>query len=220
MSLPSCPSSSKNSIILRLLQAAFAAGEDVKLVDALGELRDYELIHAGSIKDTFTMHRLVQATTQKWLKESKLDAQWARAVLMTIADKFPDPCNIPSWPECAAWLPHAVKILGCPLFGKAADRAALATLHLKVGGYYYQTGRWSEARASTEAACNLRTECLGPLELDTLEAKGQLIQIVRQLGQFNLAEATAREVKRHRKRKLGRRHALTLNSYRMLSMTL
>jgi tetratricopeptide (TPR) repeat protein len=210
----------QNSIILDLLRAAFSAGQDVKLVDALGELRDYELIHAGSTKDIFTMHRLVQATTQKWLKESKLDVQWARAVLMTIAEKFPIPDNIPSWLDCAAWLPHANKILRCPLFGTAADSAALATLHLKVGCYYFQTGRWSEARTATEAACNIRAEILGPLEPATLEAKDQFIQVVRQLGQFNLAEATARDVKRYRKRKLGRKHELTLKSYRMLGLTL
>lgn len=210
----------QNSIVLDLLQVAFSAGQDLKLVDALGELQDYALIHAGSARDTFTMHRLVQATTQKWLKEFKLDAQWARVVLMTIADKFPDPNNIASWPDCAAWLPHANKILRCEIFGNAADSAALATLHFKVGRYYYQVGRWSEARASTEVACDLRAEYLGALEPDTLEAKDQLIQIVRQLGQYNLAEATARDVKRYRKRKLGRRHELTLKSYRMLGMTL
>ena len=210
----------QNSIVLDLLQAAFSTGQDVKLVDALGELRDYELVHAGSTKDTFTMHRLVQATTQKWLKESHLDAQWARAALMTIADKFPDPNDIPSWPNCAAWLPHANKLLRCPLLGTAVDSAALATLHLKVGRYYYQTGRWSEARTSIETACKLRAEFLGPLEPATLDAKDQLIQTVRQLGQFNLAEATARDVKRYRKRKLGKKHELTLKSYRMLGLTL
>jgi tetratricopeptide (TPR) repeat protein len=210
----------QNSIILDLLQAAFSTGQDVKLMDALGELRDYELIHAGSTKDTFTMHRLVQATTQKWLKESKLDGQWARAVLMTIGEKFPDSDNIPSWPDCAAWLPHANKILRCPLFATSADSAALATLHLKIGCYYFQTGRWPEARASTQSACNIRAEVVGPLEPATLEAKDQLIQVVRQLGQFNLAEATARDVKRYRKRKLGRKHELTLKSYRMLGLTL
>ena len=210
----------QDSIILALLQAAFSPGQHVRLVDALGDLRDYELIHEGSTRDTFTMHRLVQATTQKWLKESKLDSQWARAVLMTIADKFPDPHTIVTWPACAAWLPHANKILQCPLFGTTADSAALATLHLKVGRYYFRTGRWLDARVSTQAACDLRAECLGPLEQYTLEAKDQLIEIVRQLGQYNLAEATARDVKRYRKRKLGKRHELTLRSYRLLGLTL
>jgi tetratricopeptide (TPR) repeat protein len=210
----------QNSIILDLLKAVFCTGPDVKLVDALGELRDYGLIHPGSVADTFTIHRLVQVTTKKWLKESKLDVQWARAALMTIADKFPNPDNIPSWPECAAWLPHASKILQCPLFRTSADQAALATLHLKVGHYYFRTGRWSEARASTEIACNIRTDILGPLETPTLEAKDQFILIVRQLGLFNLAEATARKVKRYRKRKLGMKNELTLKSYAMLGVTL
>lgn len=210
----------QNSIILSLLQAAFCVATDVKLVDALGELRNYELIHSGSVPNIFTMHRLVQATTIKWLKERKLDTQWARAVLMTIADKFPNSDNSTSWPECAAWLPHASKILRGPLFETAADKAALATLHLKVGHYYFQTGRWSEARASTEIASNLRIEIFGPWGMPTLEAKDQLIVIVRQLGEFNLAEATAREVKRYRKRKLGIKNELTLKSYRVLGVTL
>lgn len=210
----------QNSIILDLLKAAFCTGPDVKLVDALGELRDYGLIHPGSMADTFTMHRLVQVTTKKWLKESKLDVQWARAALMTIADQFPNSDNIPSWPECAAWLPHASKILQCPLFRSSADQEALATLHLKVGHYYFQTGRWSEARASTEIACEIRTDILGPLEAPTLEAKDQFIIIVRQLGLSNLAEATARNVKRYRKRKLGMKNELTLQSYSRLGATL
>lgn len=211
----------QNSIILDLLKAAFCTGpDDLKLVDALGELRDYGLIHLGSVADTFTMHRLVQVTTKKWLKESKLDVQWARAALLTIADQFPDPENIPSWPECAAWLPHASKILQCPLFTTSADQDALATLHLKVGNYYFQIGRWSEARESTEIACKIRTEILGPLETPTLEAKDQFILIVRQLGLFNWAEATARDVKRYRKRKLGSKNELTLQSYTSLGLTL
>ncbi len=210
----------QNSIFLDLLKAVFCTGPDVKLVDALGELRDYGLIYPGAVADTFTIHRLVQVTTKKWLKESKLDVQWARAALMTIANKFPTPGNIPSWPECAAWLPHASNILQFPLFRTSADQAALATLHLKVGHYYFRTGRWSEARASTEIACNIRTDILGPLETPTLEAKDQFIHIVRQLGLFNLAEATARDVKRYRKRKLGMKNELTLQSYATLGVTL
>lgn len=181
----------QNSIILDLLKVVVCTGPDLKLVDALGELRDYELIHPGSQADTFTMHRLVQITTKKWLKESKLDVQWARAALMTIADKFPDPDNIPSWPKCAEWLPYASKILQCPLFRSSDDQNALTTLHLKVGQYYFQTGRWSEARGSTEIACVIRTDNSGPLETATLKAKDQFILIVRQLGLYNLAEATA-----------------------------
>jgi hypothetical protein len=84
-----------NSIFLDLLKAAFCTGPDVKLVDAIGELRDYGLIRPGSVADIFIIQRLVQVTTKKWLKESKLDVQWARAALMTIADKFPNPENIP-----------------------------------------------------------------------------------------------------------------------------
>ena len=211
----------QNSIILDLLRAAFCTSpDDLKLVYALGELRDYGLIHLRSVADTFTMHRLVQVTTKKWLKERKLDVQWARAALLTIADKFPNPENIPLWPECAAWLPHASKILQCPLFTSSADQDALATLHLKVGNYYFQTGRWSEARTFTEIACKIRTEILGPLETPTLEAKDQFILIVRQLGLFNCAEATARDVKRYRKRQLGSKNELTLQSYMRLSLTL
>jgi tetratricopeptide (TPR) repeat protein len=210
----------QNSITFDLLEAAFCMGPDVNLVDALGELRDYELIHPGFVADTFTIHRLVQVTTKKWLKESKLEVQWARAVLMTIADKFPNSDKISSWPECAAWLLHANEILRCPVFKTPADQDTVATLHLKVGHYYFQTGRWSEARASTEIACNIRTDILGPLETPTLDAKDQFIQIVRQLGQYNLAEATARNVKRYRKRKLGRKNETTLKSYWTLSLTL
>lgn len=211
----------QNSIILDLLKAVLCTGPDVRLVGALGELRDYGLIDSGFVTDTFTIHRLVQATTKKWLKESKLDVQWAQVALMTIADKFPNPENIPSWSECAAWLPHAIKILQDPLLKtSAADKAALATLHLKVGQYYFQTGRYSEARASTEIACDIRTDILGPLEPRTLEARDQFIEIVRQLGLYNLAEATARNVKRYRKRKLGMKNELTLQSYTRLSQTL
>lgn len=211
----------QNSIILDLLKAAFSKGPDVRLIDALGELLDYGLIHPGSETDTFTMHRLVQVTTKLWLKESKLDVQWALAALMTIADNFPNPDNISSWPECATWLPHAIKILQShPLFTTPADRGTLATLHLKVGNYYFQTGRWSEARVSTEIACNIRTDILGPLEPATLEAKDQFIMIVRQLSLFNLAEVTARDVKRYRKRKLGMKNELTLQSYLRLGHTL
>src|SRR5947209_5615718 len=104
------------------------------------------------------------------------------AVLMTIAKKFPNPDNISSWPKGAAWLPHANKILRWPFFGTATDSAALVTLHLKVGCYYFRTGRWSVARTTTEAACNIRAQVLGPFEPTTLEAKDQFIQILRQLG--------------------------------------
>lgn len=210
----------QNAIMLGLLKAAFCTGSDVKLVDALGDLRDYGLIHLGSEVDTFTMHRLVQVTTKKWLGESKLDVQWARAALMTIADRFPNADNTTSWPECAAWLPHANKILQCSLFTTSAHQEGLATLHLKVGNYYFQTGRWAEARASTELACDIRTDILGPLEPPTLEAKDQFILVTRQLGLFNLAEATARNVKRCRKRKLGVKNELTLQSYTKLGLTL
>jgi hypothetical protein len=55
----------QNSVTLDLLKAAFVTGANLDLVDALGELRDYELIPSGSVADTFTIHRLVQVTTQR-----------------------------------------------------------------------------------------------------------------------------------------------------------
>jgi len=63
----------QNSITFALLRAAFCMGPDVNLVVALGALRDYALIHPGFVANTFTIHRLVQVTTKKWLKERKLD---------------------------------------------------------------------------------------------------------------------------------------------------
>lgn len=119
------------------------------------------------------------------------------------------------------WLPHASKILqNRSLFTTSHDQSILATLHLKVGNYYLQTGRWSEARLPTEIACNIRTDILGPLKPLTLEAKDQFILILYQLGLFNMAEASARDVKRYRKRQLGVKNELTLSSYTVLSRTL
>lgn len=58
--------------MLDLLKAAFCKGSDLRLIGALGELQEYDLIHPGSVAETFTIHRLVQGATKRWLKESNL----------------------------------------------------------------------------------------------------------------------------------------------------
>ncbi|KAE8446363.1 hypothetical protein EG329_012112 [Mollisiaceae sp. DMI_Dod_QoI] len=80
-------------------------------------------------------------------------------------------------------------------------------------------GQWAEARRWASAAYTIRKDNLRPSDASTLEAQEQLIQILRILGDFNLASQEAQSLKRTLKSLHGRNHSLTLSAYRLVSVT-
>jgi tetratricopeptide (TPR) repeat protein len=193
-------------------------GDTLDLIEAVGDLKDYSLISVCSKVETLNVHRLVQATTQHWLRESGTIEKWAVKALSALANHFPDASTRSLQSKCALYLPHCLKVLQSPHFNQTND-LTLAILQYKIGRYYHIIGQWSEARRWTSAAYTVRKENLGLSDASTLEAQEQMIHILRCLGDFDAAGKEAQSLKHLLKPLHGPKHPSTLCSYRLISST-
>lgn len=70
---------------------------------------DAPLINFSLLTETadecYTMHRLVQITTQKWIQRGKRKEQWQEEALQVVSNAFPNG-NYENWTQCEILYPH------------------------------------------------------------------------------------------------------------------
>lgn len=204
------------------------------------ELESYSFLRWSEDHASLGLKRLVQVAIQKWLQETDQLERFRASTLNIISDNFPDAAISRLWPRCEAWLPHALKMIDAcqkdteeasietPHTGssqtgttnRTENSRAVAQLKAKVGFYFHKLGKWSTAREQLEGALENSRQNFGTMDELTLSTQGMLILTLRYLGQFKSALENARDLKRARKAKLGKRHKDTLDSYRIYALTL
>ena len=127
---------------------------------ALGTLQAFSLITGDKGKSlTFSMHRLVQLTTQKWLELRGGLSRWQAEALRVLSVVYPEP-SYQTWVECESFAPHVQLVLSYPF---PSDAAALhrANLLSKRCMFEFDMGRLhtsqedgSEARTLHERLCS------------------------------------------------------------------
>jgi hypothetical protein len=201
---------------------------------AFGSLKAMSLISESEHK-TFSMHRLVQLSMRRWLKQEGTDQEIASKVISMLAEAFPDG-SFKTWKDCSALIVHAEAVLR--LASISTDRTTQARLLFNVAAFQTGRGQYGAAEAKLREVVELEKELLGADSLETLQATDSLekllgkkhietlktAQILATLlgnrGNHKLAEEQNRQIWEARSKILGPKHLETLESAANLVLSL
>ncbi|KAK3292166.1 uncharacterized protein B0H64DRAFT_364874 [Chaetomium fimeti] len=190
---------------------------DIQLTKALGVLKAF--CFAVEDKDHgFTMHRLVQLVTQKWLGSKGGLRQWAEQALLVVSEAYP-PGNYENRAVCSLYLPHVYAVLKIDGTGSKGERMARASLLHRTARLFHYQGQWKDAEKFYEQATELRKAVLGEEHPSTLVSMGSLASTYWNQGRWKEAESLEIQVMGTRKRVLGEEHPDTLTGIANLAST-
>lgn len=141
---------------------------------AMGILQAFSLIAKEADKEGYGMHRLVQLSTQTWLKVQQRQGEWIKQALCVLEMRFPGTGRYESWRTCEALLPHARALLQHELVTRD-DQISRAILRKNVARYDYDQGRHSLALVGVEEAGRIARALLGSRDPLTLTITNQVI---------------------------------------------
>lgn len=123
--------------------------QDVALTEAIGVLKGFSFVTESH--NSFTMHRLVQLVTRKWLLNCDNADKFKTIVLRTMMMKFPKNGHGEKL-KCATYLPHAMSVLGLGPFTSMGDSLSEVLLRQVVASYLTLGAEWDEAEHCLEQA--------------------------------------------------------------------
>lgn len=113
-------------------------------INARAVLLGFHLVYVEREADTFTIHRLVQLSTQAWLSANSTLLDWQHWALLIVQQRFPAFEAHNYLAAAAELIPHAEAILRWTL-GSTEDLESLAALEMDVYNYEFYAGRYSKA---------------------------------------------------------------------------
>ena len=160
----------------------------VDFVSALGTLQAFSLINVEKSGASFNVHQLVQLSTQRWLKGSRL--KWQKEVLRVMSEAFPVG-DIDNWEECETLSPHAQTVIRYSGDINPLQRAKI--LH-NLARFDDQQGRYALAEARFAEVAAIREELLGINHADTLKSLSYLGEVLFRENKYSEAEPMLRRV--------------------------
>jgi tetratricopeptide (TPR) repeat protein len=161
-----------------------AAGDEIALDRAVGELRRYQLVDRRD--DDLSVHRLVQTVIRHSMTGDERE-HWLGAAVRVLRGAFPADVDDPrAWPLCNRLLPHAQVVLGL-IEEQSVEPPATAWLLDRVGNYLRARGEFAPVRPFLERALAIREKVLGPEHPDTATSLNNLAVLLQ--DQRNLAAA-------------------------------
>ena len=185
---------------------------------AISKLKAFSLVLEEKATSKFSLHRLVQLSTQKWLERQGRLFMWEQAALGTVARLYPTHVEYDAWPLAQDLNAHVRVVLKYSITTKACQVSRANILH-GLGHYLFQQGHDSEARDVLEESRELRLENLGPEHLDTLITSSQLSAIYNKLRRLDKAYELQIRVLEITERTLESSHWLTLKTMSRLATT-
>ena len=86
--------------------------DDITLEENINVLLSFSLIRAETEKDSFEMHRLVQAAMRHWLRSEGCDQLWKECAIQRVAEQFPEAEHqMKEWPLCEYLMSHADEVI-------------------------------------------------------------------------------------------------------------
>ncbi|KAL3422240.1 kinesin light chain [Phlyctema vagabunda] len=149
---------------------------------AIGTLMSFSLITAEIDEKAYSMHPLVQLSTQTWVHEE--ERRWQAQALSTLSIKSPPNGDFETWGTWRSLLPHA-----------------MAVLH---------QGKLEDCKKLHQDITAIRKRVLGEDNLETLRSIHNLAAVLMIQGSFRDAEKLFREAEESRGRLLGVDHPDTL----------
>jgi tetratricopeptide (TPR) repeat protein/transcriptional regulator with XRE-family HTH domain len=159
--------------------------DTVELDEAVAILQRYSLIKRNMQKQTFSIHRLVQAVTID-TTSPELRAQWREHVVRALNAAFPE-VEFKEWKQCERLLPHAL-VCATWIEHELTLTQEVAELFHKAGFYLRERGQYAEAEPLLVRTLSIREQELGTEHLDTGASLHSLGVLYRRQGKYEQAE--------------------------------
>jgi tetratricopeptide (TPR) repeat protein len=189
---------------------------DVRDTTAIGTMQAFSLITAERDDETYSMHRLVQLSTQTWLSLQKSRDRWEGKALELLSKELPNGEH-ENRKKCDALLPHAIAVLK---YRPTPNSSLLcANILYNLAWFDWRQGRYKHSTTRCEESYSEQQRILGPDDRNTLNSLGLLASTYRNQGRCKEAEELEVQVIEMRKRVLGAEHPSTLTSIANLAST-
>lgn len=162
----------------------------VDFVSALGTLQAFSLIGAEKGGTSFEMHRLVQLSLQRWLRNSRI--KWQNEVLEVLSEKFPFG-DFNNWKECETLSPHAQTAINYSDLSVTSDLRRAKILH-NFARFDGEQSRYELAEKRYTEVVTIREKLLGIDNPDTLTSLSNLGEVLFREGKYAKAEPIFRRV--------------------------
>lgn len=177
---------------------------------ALGILQAFSLIKMETDGQSFSMHHLVQLSTQAWLAHRQQMTQFQAQAVSLLLEKFPSN-TVEHYAECVRLVPHAQAIVRHQITSHdiRSDQAALL---LRLSDFDGDCGHYDASFSNLFEASEIYKEMLGtdhPQVLDCLIKMGDTEEA---RGRYQAAEEIHHKVYDARVRTLGSEDTLTLQA--------
>lgn len=173
-------------------------------------LLSYFLISTTACTLEFQMHRLVQLSTQEWLKANNRFDRWQTQFLCNLDEHLPF-LDFHNWPTCQRLFPHAVNVTKAePAWRESILRQA--SILQKGGGYAIAAALYVDAEKMMKQAVEIKTAWLGPIHEKTLHSGQAIGYLLQALGRNGEAERARLHVLEGCKILFGQEHRRTLEA--------
>jgi tetratricopeptide (TPR) repeat protein len=191
----------------------------VVLDRALATLKNFSLIQEEKSQQTYTIHRLVQLSTQWWLEQEQTLNKWQERALDVLLRHCPSSDSVEDWKAWESISPHIAVVQGYH-FQSEEQKLQYADITSRTGGYNRALGRYEVASKMEETALTVRQQILGNEHPDTLMSMNNLALALSYRGKYEEAEEIYRQTLRLRETVLGKEHPDTLISMNNLGSIL
>lgn len=160
---------------------------------ALGTLQAFALVTQQPRTQSYSMHRLVQLATRRWLHAKGQQGQFKTAVFERLAQKFPRG-QYETREYCGALASHARLVLSYKdVVNSDANQLNLAMLLQNLASFDTMQGRLREARDYQKRCISIRETHLGVAHASTLECMRELACNLRDVAEYEEAERLHRK---------------------------
>jgi len=186
--------------------------------EAIATLQNFSLVIKNVGSEAYTMHRLVQLSTQTWLRMQQKTSFWREAAIIVLAQLFPLEV-VTFLSDCEEYLPHIRVVLQYEPVSDGS-RIARAKLLQKLATYDEGHHRYRNALSEAEEALELferiqRLNCPEALSIKTTVASCMM-----DMGEHEKAETLLRRNTTTLEQVLGLDHRETIASLNLLAWTL
>jgi tetratricopeptide (TPR) repeat protein len=191
----------------------------LKFNAAIQKLKAFSLITEETIPSIFSIHRLVQLSTQRWLDNQNELSRWRAAALSAVAECCPSNGEYENWVTLEAINPHLQVVLDYQFDTKPCQLQRAKILHT-LGSYNLGQGRHSIAYQHCSESLALLDSNFGPEHPSTLNSMMNLGLVLQSQGKYEEAEEMHRRVSEVMEKVLGLEHPNTLTSMNNLAVLL
>jgi tetratricopeptide (TPR) repeat protein len=190
---------------------------ELEFISAIQKLKAFSLVTKEVGASSYSMHRLVQDSTQEWLKHEGTIEEWQEKALTAVSQCCPDG-GYDNWKAWEAINPHVQVVLGYKLH-KYLCRLQRASLLKHCACYDEEQGRYSSAHEKATEAQDIYQDFLGEEDPNTLISMKQVASAQKGLSKYKESKDIYERLLKLCGKVLGEDHPLTLACLSDLAIT-